>query len=158
MDCLWYLRWVYHHYCAMLMAVVALTWDIKGYYPHCQQKQVNSWKILFCFYFCYFCVICWLICLFNWVNLDRMGSSFSWYGQLCKVWPCCFKIDIKGNGYILGLLLGRYFSYYSFLRLPILYIFHIQIYMRICIKLLNECSHPHRASIIMMIYKHEENL
>lgn len=29
--------WVYHHYCAMLMAVVALTWDIRG--PECEQKQ-----------------------------------------------------------------------------------------------------------------------
>eukprot|EP00250_Pteridium_aquilinum_P026728 c33502_g1_i1 orf=223-1074(+) len=31
--------WVYHHYCAMLMAVVALTWNIKGQYPHCIHKQ-----------------------------------------------------------------------------------------------------------------------
>lgn len=29
--------WVYHHYCAMLMAVVALTWDIRG--SKCEQKQ-----------------------------------------------------------------------------------------------------------------------
>ncbi|KAH7306366.1 hypothetical protein KP509_22G007900 [Ceratopteris richardii] len=31
--------WVYHHYCAMLMAVVALTWDIRGQYPVCKEKQ-----------------------------------------------------------------------------------------------------------------------
>eukprot|EP00250_Pteridium_aquilinum_P009305 c18583_g2_i1 orf=144-1316(+) len=31
--------WVYHHYCAMLMAVVSLTWDFKGEHPHCEQKQ-----------------------------------------------------------------------------------------------------------------------
>lgn len=31
--------WVYHHYCAMLMAVVSLTWDFKGEHPHCKQKQ-----------------------------------------------------------------------------------------------------------------------
>ena len=34
-------RWVYHHYCAMLMAVVSLTWDIKGRHPHCEEKQVR---------------------------------------------------------------------------------------------------------------------
>ncbi|KAI5056648.1 hypothetical protein GOP47_0028832 [Adiantum capillus-veneris] len=31
--------WVYHHYCAMLMAVVSLTWDFKGEPPYCQKKQ-----------------------------------------------------------------------------------------------------------------------
>ncbi|KAI5059466.1 hypothetical protein GOP47_0025785 [Adiantum capillus-veneris] len=31
--------WVYHHYCAMLMAVIALTWDIRGHYPDCKKKQ-----------------------------------------------------------------------------------------------------------------------
>lgn len=31
--------WVYHHYCAMLMAVISLTWDFKGEHPFCEQKQ-----------------------------------------------------------------------------------------------------------------------
>lgn len=31
--------WVYHHYCAMLMALVSLTWDFKEQRPHCKQKQ-----------------------------------------------------------------------------------------------------------------------
>ncbi|XP_020598730.1 transmembrane protein 120 homolog [Phalaenopsis equestris] len=30
--------WVYHHYCAMLMALVSLTWEIKGN-PNCANKQ-----------------------------------------------------------------------------------------------------------------------
>ncbi|KAH9774764.1 TMPIT-like protein [Citrus sinensis] len=32
--------WIYHHYCAMLMALVSLTWEIKGQ-PNCAQKQVT---------------------------------------------------------------------------------------------------------------------
>ncbi|RVW46702.1 hypothetical protein CK203_113651 [Vitis vinifera] len=31
-------RWIYHHYCAMIMALVSLTWEIKGQ-PNCAQKQ-----------------------------------------------------------------------------------------------------------------------
>ncbi|CAN0840746.1 Transmembrane protein 120 homolog [Linum grandiflorum] len=31
--------WIYHHYCAMIMALVSLTWEIKGQ-PNCAQKQV----------------------------------------------------------------------------------------------------------------------
>ncbi|KAM7531530.1 hypothetical protein LguiB_034940 [Lonicera macranthoides] len=31
-------RWIYHHYCAMIMALVSLTWEIKGQ-PNCTQKQ-----------------------------------------------------------------------------------------------------------------------
>ncbi|KAJ7956586.1 Transmembrane protein [Quillaja saponaria] len=30
--------WIYHHYCAMIMALVSLTWEIKGQ-PDCAQKQ-----------------------------------------------------------------------------------------------------------------------
>ncbi|TQD86827.1 hypothetical protein C1H46_027591 [Malus baccata] len=30
--------WIYHHYCAMFMALVSLTWEIKGQ-PNCSQKQ-----------------------------------------------------------------------------------------------------------------------
>ncbi|CAO2831682.1 unnamed protein product [Amaranthus hypochondriacus] len=30
--------WIYHHYCAMVMALVSLTWEIKGQ-PECAQKQ-----------------------------------------------------------------------------------------------------------------------
>ncbi|RWR87762.1 transmembrane protein 120 isoform X1 [Cinnamomum micranthum f. kanehirae] len=30
--------WIYHHYCAMLMALVSLTWEIKGE-PNCAHKQ-----------------------------------------------------------------------------------------------------------------------
>ncbi|KAF6162236.1 hypothetical protein GIB67_008365 [Kingdonia uniflora] len=30
--------WIYHHYCAMLMALVSLTWEIQGQ-PGCAQKQ-----------------------------------------------------------------------------------------------------------------------
>ena len=39
-------RWIYHHYCAMLMAVVSLTWDFKGQHPHCEEKQVSNWSTL----------------------------------------------------------------------------------------------------------------
>ncbi|KAF8379861.1 hypothetical protein HHK36_029310 [Tetracentron sinense] len=30
--------WIYHHYCAMAMALISLTWEIKGQ-PDCAQKQ-----------------------------------------------------------------------------------------------------------------------
>ncbi|XP_021851425.1 uncharacterized protein [Spinacia oleracea] len=30
--------WIYHHYCAMVMALVSLTWEIKGQ-PDCARKQ-----------------------------------------------------------------------------------------------------------------------
>ncbi|WOK97161.1 transmembrane protein 120 [Canna indica] len=30
--------WIYHHYCAMLMALISLTWEIKGQ-PDCAYKQ-----------------------------------------------------------------------------------------------------------------------
>ncbi|XVF53246.1 hypothetical protein PTKIN_Ptkin05aG0084300 [Pterospermum kingtungense] len=30
--------WIYHHYCAMIMALVSLTWEIEGQ-PNCAQKQ-----------------------------------------------------------------------------------------------------------------------
>uniref|UniRef100_A0A5B6YQ27 Transmembrane protein 120 n=1 Tax=Davidia involucrata TaxID=16924 RepID=A0A5B6YQ27_DAVIN len=30
--------WIYHHYCAMIMALISLTWEIKGQ-PNCAQKQ-----------------------------------------------------------------------------------------------------------------------
>ncbi|XP_020114600.1 transmembrane protein 120 homolog [Ananas comosus] len=30
--------WIYHHYCAMMMALVSLTWEIKGQ-PDCADKQ-----------------------------------------------------------------------------------------------------------------------
>ncbi|KAL5551206.1 hypothetical protein UlMin_001382 [Ulmus minor] len=30
--------WIHHHYCAMIMAIVSLTWEIKGQ-PNCAQKQ-----------------------------------------------------------------------------------------------------------------------
>ncbi|XP_078445921.1 uncharacterized protein LOC144714967 [Wolffia australiana] len=30
--------WIYHHYCAMLMALISLTWEIKGQ-PDCASKQ-----------------------------------------------------------------------------------------------------------------------
>ncbi|EXB87381.1 Transmembrane protein 120-like protein [Morus notabilis] len=30
--------WIYHHYCAMAMALVSLTWEIQGE-PNCSQKQ-----------------------------------------------------------------------------------------------------------------------
>ncbi|XP_022928956.1 transmembrane protein 120 homolog [Cucurbita moschata] len=30
--------WIYHHYCAMITALVSLTWEIKGQ-PNCAQKQ-----------------------------------------------------------------------------------------------------------------------
>ncbi|GAB4834824.1 hypothetical protein Ancab_033092 [Ancistrocladus abbreviatus] len=30
--------WIYHHYCAMVMALVSLTWEIKGQ-PNCVEKQ-----------------------------------------------------------------------------------------------------------------------
>ncbi|KAJ6887220.1 transmembrane protein 120 [Populus alba x Populus x berolinensis] len=57
--------WIYHHYCAMIMALVSLTWDIKGQ-PNCAQKQgfeayvglqllrtafkgvTSEWQVIFC--------------------------------------------------------------------------------------------------------------
>ncbi|KAK9705478.1 hypothetical protein RND81_07G060200 [Saponaria officinalis] len=30
--------WIYHHYCAMVMAIVSLTWEIRGQ-PDCSKKQ-----------------------------------------------------------------------------------------------------------------------
>jgi len=35
------LRWIYHHYLAMVMALISLTWEIKGQ-PDCSSKQVYS--------------------------------------------------------------------------------------------------------------------
>jgi hypothetical protein len=32
-------RWIYHHYLAMIMALVSLTWEINGQ-PECSSKQV----------------------------------------------------------------------------------------------------------------------
>lgn len=32
-------RWIYHHYCAMLMSLISLTWEIKRE-PDCPSKQV----------------------------------------------------------------------------------------------------------------------
>jgi len=32
------LRWIYHHYLAMVMALISLTWEIKGQ-PDCSSKQ-----------------------------------------------------------------------------------------------------------------------
>ncbi|OIV91207.1 hypothetical protein TanjilG_30429 [Lupinus angustifolius] len=32
--------WIYHHYCAMVMALVSLTWEIKGQ-PGCEKKQIG---------------------------------------------------------------------------------------------------------------------
>ena len=37
--CYYIFRWIYHHYLAMLMALVSLTWEIKGQ-PDCSSKQV----------------------------------------------------------------------------------------------------------------------
>ena len=34
-------RWIYHHYLAMLMALISLTWEIKGQ-PDCCSKQVYA--------------------------------------------------------------------------------------------------------------------
>ncbi|KAG6484010.1 hypothetical protein ZIOFF_060803 [Zingiber officinale] len=31
-------KWIYHHYCAMLMAIISLTWEIKRQ-PDCAYKQ-----------------------------------------------------------------------------------------------------------------------
>lgn len=33
-----FLRWMCHHYCAMLMSLISLTWEIKGQ-PDCSRKQ-----------------------------------------------------------------------------------------------------------------------
>ncbi|KAG1354526.1 transmembrane protein [Cocos nucifera] len=38
-------RWIYHHYCAMLMALVSLTWDIKGQ-PDCAYKQAKRMDVV----------------------------------------------------------------------------------------------------------------
>ncbi|KAE9618586.1 hypothetical protein Lalb_Chr02g0144281 [Lupinus albus] len=32
--------WIYHHYCAMVMALVSLTWEIKGQ-PDCEKAQIG---------------------------------------------------------------------------------------------------------------------
>lgn len=34
-------RWIYHHYLAMVMALISLTWEIKGQ-PDCSNKQVHA--------------------------------------------------------------------------------------------------------------------
>ncbi|PUZ64636.1 hypothetical protein GQ55_3G158100 [Panicum hallii var. hallii] len=48
--------WIYHHYLAMVMALVSLTWEIKGQ-PDCYSKQGwnfsyggQSCKVLQCIY------------------------------------------------------------------------------------------------------------
>jgi len=46
-------RWINHHYCATIMVVVSLTWEIKGQ-PNCAQKQVTIFpldsKCIVCLY------------------------------------------------------------------------------------------------------------
>uniref|UniRef100_A0A2C9WGB2 TMPIT-like protein n=1 Tax=Manihot esculenta TaxID=3983 RepID=A0A2C9WGB2_MANES len=37
--------WIYHHYCAMIMALVSLTWEIKGQ-PNCVQKQAKRMDVV----------------------------------------------------------------------------------------------------------------
>ncbi|KAL0730802.1 hypothetical protein Bca4012_026896 [Brassica carinata] len=37
--------WLYHHYCAMGMALVSLTWEIKGQ-PNCVQKQAKRMDVV----------------------------------------------------------------------------------------------------------------
>ncbi|RWW01809.1 hypothetical protein BHE74_00027642 [Ensete ventricosum] len=38
------LGWICHHYCAMLMALISLTWEIKQQ-PDCAYKQVSAFGI-----------------------------------------------------------------------------------------------------------------
>ncbi|PPR83656.1 hypothetical protein GOBAR_AA37052 [Gossypium barbadense] len=37
--------WIYHHYCAMAMALVSITWEVKGQ-PNCTQKQAKRMDVV----------------------------------------------------------------------------------------------------------------
>ncbi|XP_043702064.1 transmembrane protein 120 homolog isoform X2 [Telopea speciosissima] len=37
--------WIYHHYCAMVMALISLTWEIKGQ-PDCANKQARRMDVV----------------------------------------------------------------------------------------------------------------
>ncbi|RWW25352.1 hypothetical protein GW17_00010307 [Ensete ventricosum] len=41
-----YILWIYHHYCAMLMALISLTWEIRQQ-PDCAYKQISTSKAVY---------------------------------------------------------------------------------------------------------------
>uniref|UniRef100_A0A7I4EIR6 TMPIT-like protein n=1 Tax=Physcomitrium patens TaxID=3218 RepID=A0A7I4EIR6_PHYPA len=86
--------WVYHHYCAMVMALVSLTWGIQGH-PSCIRKQV---------WLCYYRTV---ISVDAYILELLLGRLEGWmlYGERRPV--------LKGNFgfYILSSLFYRVFSF-----------------------------------------------
>ncbi|GMP24499.1 hypothetical protein CsSME_00001747 [Camellia sinensis var. sinensis] len=66
--------WIKHHYFAMAMALISLTWEIERE-PDCSQKQTVH-------------VLC------------REGCNCSFNGLSCKELQCFYKIDINGKGFV----------------------------------------------------------
>jgi len=93
-------RWINHHYCAMIMAVVSLTWEIKGQ-PNCAQKQVTIFPLDSK------CVVCLYLLTIPWILL-REGYNCSCNGLWCKELQCFCKIDINARDSIPVLLWERY--------------------------------------------------
>lgn len=92
-------RWIYHHYCAMIMAVVSLTWEIKGQ-PDCANKQVSVLSLSTINFSLLMASCIYLICL---NNACREVYSCSYSGLWCKELQCFCKIDINDRGFILVL-------------------------------------------------------
>jgi hypothetical protein len=68
--------WIYHHYCAMVMALMSLTWEIKGQ-PDCATKQVCT-SLVFLLpstWLLYFTCVC-INFLELFVNVERGATIF----------------------------------------------------------------------------------
>lgn len=85
-------RWIYHHYLAMLMALVSLTWEIKGQ-PDCSSKQVNDhFSEKTSTHFVIKPSNFWNAELRHYGFLFRGGYNFSCGGQSCKELQCIYRI------------------------------------------------------------------
>nr|CAB3482160.1 unnamed protein product [Digitaria exilis] len=75
--------WILHHYCAMLMALISLTWEIKGQsQPDCARKQAKRMDVVW-------------------------GETAGVEGQLLLLCPLLFLLQVWGfEGYV-GFLLLR---------------------------------------------------
>lgn len=69
-----YFRWIYHHYCAMVMALMSLTWEIKGQ-PDCAMKQVCAIIISFTKYMATIFYM-YILIFFTFVIVERGATIF----------------------------------------------------------------------------------
>jgi hypothetical protein len=94
----WLDRWVYHHYCAMLMALVSLTWGIQGH-PSCTHKQVILMPLFIKIFWNSFFTLVHSIFLFrhlNWVvfwifHILDFSTGYLWVG----LWSWCLQQGVR---------------------------------------------------------------